>query len=145
MCKYNKNNLSLLVNANTTRRNILFSNLFKESLLRLPFEHVFSGIKLVICILFIGRKLLHLISTRKVMWCPHQVASGRSSMENSGGGCVLRMGVPRNLRGEATVQGTLVLKEVASGLVQPISQGNQTQQKKPGYTSIQNCTNFSAL
>jgi hypothetical protein len=81
----------------------------------------------MIGIVFIGRKLLHLTSTRRVMWCPHQVASGRSSMGNSGGGCVLRMGVPRNLRGEATVQGILVLKGVVSGLAQPIFQGNQTQ------------------
>jgi hypothetical protein len=124
---------------------LLCSNLYKEFVLRLPFEHVFAGINLVICIFFIGRKLLHLTSTRRVMWCPHRVASGRSSMGNSGGGCALRMGVLRNLRGEATVQGILVLKEVVSGLAQPISQGNQTQQKKPGCTRNQNCTNFGAL
>jgi len=40
------------------------------------------------------------------------------------------MGVPRNLRGEATVQGILVLKGVVSELAQPIFQGNQTQVKK---------------
>jgi hypothetical protein len=65
------------------------------------------------------------------MWCPHQVASGRNSMGNNGEGYVLRMGAPRNLRGEATVQDTLVLKGAVFGLAQPIFQGNQRIQQKP--------------
>jgi hypothetical protein len=64
------------------------------------------------------------------MWCPHQVGSGKSSMENNGEGYVLRMGAPRNLRGEATVPDILVLKGTVFGLAQPISQGNQTRQQK---------------
>jgi hypothetical protein len=79
----------------------------------------------------LGLKLLHLTNTGRVMWCPHQVVSGRSSMENSGEGCVRRMGAPRNLRGEATVQDTLVLKEAAFVLAQPISQGKQRLEQEP--------------
>jgi hypothetical protein len=52
-------------------------------------------------------------------------------MANSGGGYVLRMGAPRNLRGEATVQDILVLKEAVFGLAQPISQGSQRAQQEP--------------
>jgi len=55
------------------------------------------------------------------------------------------MGVPRNLRGEATVQGILVLKGVVSGLAQPTFQGNEIQLTNPGYAINQNYTNFGAL
>jgi uncharacterized protein (DUF1330 family) len=59
------------------------------------------------------------------MWFPLQVVSGRSSMANSGGGYVLRMGAPRNLRGEVTAQDILVLEEAVFELAQQIFQGNQ--------------------
>jgi hypothetical protein len=51
-------------------------------------------------------------------------------MENSGGGYVLRMGAPRNLRGGATVQDIIVLKEAVFELAQPISQGNERAQQE---------------
>jgi hypothetical protein len=45
-------------------------------------------------------------------------------MANSGGGYVLKMGAPRNLRGEATVLDILASKEAVFELAQPVFQGN---------------------
>ena len=46
-------------------------------------------------------------------------------MASSGGDCVLRMVVQRNLREEAIVQGILVLKEIVYELALPIFQGKK--------------------